>query len=152
MRVFSVLTVLSVVLVSAAPAADVGGQVDALLQGLGSDDTKALEKPQNALFTLVANASRPGAEEERAAVCKAVAERLPKANPQARVWLLHELSRGGRAECVSAVAAQLADKAPTYAKLRGVRLRPIRHRLLMRKSNFLTIIGGSSNESSDNWP
>ena len=112
MRAFFVFTVLSLVFVSATQAADVGGQVDALLQGLGSDDAKALEQSQAALFTLVANASRPGAEEERAAVCKAIAERLPKPNPKSRVWLLHELRRCGRAECVPAVATQLADKDP----------------------------------------
>jgi HEAT repeat protein len=84
--------------------------VDALLPGLGSEKPGDLDKAQKALFNLCAKASRPGAEEERAAMCQAVAKALPNASPAARPWLLRQLERIGKAECVEAVAAQLNDK------------------------------------------
>ncbi|MGD0089536.1 MAG: HEAT repeat domain-containing protein [Planctomycetota bacterium] len=93
---------------SALAGEDYGGQVEALLAKLGSENVGDLNGAQQALFTLCAQASAPGAE-QRAAACEALASRLAKANPQARVWMLRQLERIGKAETVAAVAALLSD-------------------------------------------
>jgi HEAT repeat protein len=111
MRTVFVLVCLSLLLLgTGTPAADdFGAQVDALLTDLGSKDAAVVAKAQQTLFQLTANASRPGADAESDSASKALCERLPKTGPEARVWLLSELRRIGRAECVPALAAQLAD-------------------------------------------
>lgn len=104
-------TLLSVCLVlggAVFAADDYGPKVDALLAGLGSENVGELNKAQQELFTLGANASAPGAD-GRAAVCEAIASRLAKANPQAKVWMLRQLERLGRAECVAAIVPLLND-------------------------------------------
>ena len=56
-------------------------------------------------------AGTPGNEEVRLEACKLMAEKLDSKTPDtARLWLLRQLERIGRAECVDAVAAVLDDK------------------------------------------
>ena len=98
----------SLAAVPAPPDDDYGAKVDALLAGLGSENAAELNKAQAALFRLCAQAGAPGST-GRAAACEAVAARLGRAGPQARVWMLRQLERFGRAECVPAVAALLGD-------------------------------------------
>lgn len=88
---------------------DYGARVDALLAGLGSENVGELNKAQDALFTMCAQASAPGAD-ARAPACEAIASRLAKANPQARVWMLRQLERIGRTECVAAIVPLLTDQ------------------------------------------
>lgn len=95
-------------LVAAAAADDYGAKVDALLPGLASENVGELNKAQDALFRMFAEAGAPGSA-GRAAACEAVASRLAKAAPQARVWMLRQLERYGRAESVAPVAALLGD-------------------------------------------
>jgi HEAT repeat protein len=92
-----------------ARAEDYTKAIDGLLAGLGAENVPDREKPQQQLQRMAVEAGRPGAEEERAALCTALAEKLAAANPVARAWMLRQLERIGRAECVGAVAAQLAD-------------------------------------------
>jgi HEAT repeat protein len=55
-------------------------------------------------------AGAPGHEAERAGVCKLMAPKLgPEVPAATRVWLLKQLERIGRGECVDAVAACLGD-------------------------------------------
>ena len=60
------------------------------------------------LERMCTEAGAPGSA-GRAAACEAVASRLAKAAPPARVWMLRQLERYGRAESVAAVAALLSD-------------------------------------------
>lgn len=90
------------------PDDDYGAKVEALLPGLGSENAGELNKAQDALFRLCAQAGAPGST-GRAAVCEAIAARLSRANAQARIWMLRQLERFGRAECVPAIAALLGD-------------------------------------------
>jgi HEAT repeat protein len=92
----------------AAVADDYGPKVDALLAGLASESVGELNKAQDALFRMCAEAGAPGSA-DRAAACEAVASRLSKAAPAARVWMLRQLERYGRAESVAPVAALLSD-------------------------------------------
>ncbi|MCY3024194.1 MAG: HEAT repeat domain-containing protein, partial [Planctomycetota bacterium] len=96
--------------IPACAGEDYGAQVDALLARLGSENIGEMNGAQQALFTLCAQASAPGVD-GRAAACEAVASRLAKATPSARVWMLRQLERIGRAESVAAVAALLSDNS-----------------------------------------
>ena len=55
-------------------------------------------------------AATPSHEAERCQACKLMAEKLgPDTPTPARIWLLKQLERIGRDECVSALAAQVGD-------------------------------------------
>ena len=87
--------------------------LDSLMADLGSQDPGKRGNAQSTIEKIAFHASRPGAEAERAACAKAVAGRLgPDAGPLARVWLLRQLERIGRAEAVPQVAKLLGDKDP----------------------------------------
>lgn len=77
-----------------------------LLPNLGSK-TEAQQQWQNLCFQLGA----PGNEALRAEACKLMADKLSATTPNpARIWLLKQLERIGRDECVNAVAGVLDDK------------------------------------------
>jgi HEAT repeat protein len=79
---------------------------DELLPGLGSKN-EAQQKWQDLCFQLGA----PGNEALRTEACKLMAEKLgPETPGPTRLWLLKQLERIGRDECVDAVAAILDDK------------------------------------------
>jgi HEAT repeat protein len=71
-------------------------------------DTQAAQQQwQSICFAL----SAPGNEVQRAEACKLMAEKLDAKTPNpARVWLLKQLERIGREECVDAVTGVLDDK------------------------------------------
>jgi HEAT repeat protein len=87
--------------------------LDSLMPDLGSQDPGRRASAQGTIEKIAFYASRPGAEAERAACSKAIAGRLgPEAGPLARVWLLRQVERIGRAEAVPQITRLLADKDP----------------------------------------
>src|SRR5262245_46773787 len=85
--------------------------IDSLLSDLGNEDAAKRSGAQRTLERLAFNASRPDAERERFACSSAIASRLgPDVSPLASVWLLRQLERIGRAECVASIARLLDDK------------------------------------------
>jgi len=70
------------------------------------DNQEAQQRLQDACFAL----GTPGREAARAEACKLLSQKLGPETPRpARLWLLKQLQWIGRAECVEAVAALLAD-------------------------------------------
>ncbi|HEY3323372.1 MAG TPA: HEAT repeat domain-containing protein [Planctomycetota bacterium] len=108
-----VLLALSVLALGArsSKAEDMAAALDALLPDMGSEDVKKQQAPQQKIQQMAYNAGRPGADEERVALCKAMAAKIGEGTPViARVWLLRQIEAIGRAEVVDAVAACLKDK------------------------------------------
>jgi HEAT repeat protein len=84
--------------------------LEALMPNMGNEDPGKRNDPQSTLERIAFQASRPGADADRAACSKAIAARLgPQTGPFGRVWLLRQLERIGRGEAVPAVAKLLAD-------------------------------------------
>jgi len=84
--------------------------VDALIPDLASNDAGRRDGAQNRIERIAFQASRPGAEGQRAACAKALAAKLgPAAGPLGRAWLIRQLERIGREECVPQLAKVLAD-------------------------------------------
>jgi HEAT repeat protein len=84
--------------------------LEALLPDLGNEDAGRRDNAQRTLERITFRASRPGADAERTAAAKASAAKLgPESGLLARVWLLRQLERIGRAEAVPQVAKLLAD-------------------------------------------
>ena len=92
--------------------------IDSLLPGMGAASIVEREAPQQTLERICYHAGRPGAEVERAALCRAMACRLgPDTAKPARVWLLRQLERISGQEAVGAVAALLAEDDPEIRDL-----------------------------------
>ncbi|HEY3324432.1 MAG TPA: HEAT repeat domain-containing protein [Planctomycetota bacterium] len=108
MRRLLVLLAVALVGVTALAGEDYGAKLDVLLPKLASENVGELNGAQQTLFEMCSQASAPGAD-GRAAVCEAMASRLGKAAPLAKVWMLRQLERIGRAEAVPAIAALLTD-------------------------------------------
>jgi HEAT repeat protein len=69
------------------------------------------EQPQQKWQVACWNAAAPGHEAQRSLACMLMAEKLgPETPTLARLWLLKQLERIGREECVTAIAPLLADK------------------------------------------
>ncbi|MEW6358376.1 MAG: HEAT repeat domain-containing protein [Planctomycetota bacterium] len=84
--------------------------LDSLLPDMGSDDVNKQKTPQQTFQDICWRAGRPGAEDERAAVCRAIVPKLGPETPQpARIWLLTQLEHIGRAEAVARLAELLND-------------------------------------------
>ncbi|MFI5378529.1 MAG: HEAT repeat domain-containing protein [Tepidisphaerales bacterium] len=84
--------------------------LDALLSDMGSDDAGKRGSSQATIERIAFNASRPGAEAERAACAKACAARAAGDAPlMAKVWLIRQLERIGRVEAVPQLAKLLGD-------------------------------------------
>ncbi|HEV8378795.1 MAG TPA: HEAT repeat domain-containing protein [Tepidisphaeraceae bacterium] len=108
------LAVLAIVLLMA-----VGGRADEpdftdivkqLAEKLGGADLYARGEAARMLETMCNHASRPGADAERAAVCKAMLKALGPDTPKmGRVWLLRQLEKNGRAEVVDTLAGLFLD-------------------------------------------
>src|SRR5208337_4565671 len=78
-----------------------------LLPNLEGNKNDAQQQWQNICFQLGA----PGNEAMRLEACKLMAEKLDAKTPNgARIWLLKQLERIGKDECVDAVATVLDDK------------------------------------------
>jgi HEAT repeat protein len=115
MKLFHFFALITLTLTSSAlaQATDYTREIDALLPNMGSENPAEQKDPQQKLQDLVLVASRPGAETERLALAKALADKLGASTPKlARVWMLRQLERIGRAEAVAAIAEALKDTDP----------------------------------------
>jgi HEAT repeat protein len=91
--------------------------IDSLLANMGSDDMGARGTAQGTLEKITHRAGRPGAEDERPALSKAIASKVGPDSPQkARVWMLRMLQHIGKEECVSVLAGLLGDKDAEVAE------------------------------------
>ena len=87
-----------------ADLADLKRTFDELLPGMGQ------EQAQQQWQEICWNAGAPGHEAERSRACRLMAEKLGPGTPEpARVWLLKQLERIGRGECVEQVTAVVCD-------------------------------------------
>ena len=87
--------------------------LDELLPGMGAEEPTQRQGPQQQWQEICFGLSAPGNEAGRAQACVLMAERLKRPLPApARIWLLQQLQRIGRAECIDAVFAALDDKDP----------------------------------------
>lgn len=85
--------------------------LDALMPDMGSEDVGKRGGAHGTVEKIAFQASRPGAEADRAACAKALAARLgADVPPLARAWILRQTERIGRAEVVPQVAKALDDK------------------------------------------
>ncbi|NOZ23021.1 MAG: hypothetical protein GXP25_18260 [Planctomycetes bacterium] len=84
--------------------------LQSLLPDMGSEDVNKQKGPQQTFQDICWRAGRPGAENERAAVCKAIVAKLGPDTPKpARIWLLKQLEHIGRAEAVPKLTELLSD-------------------------------------------
>jgi HEAT repeat protein len=113
--------VIGLTLTGAAAAASTGlaqekslaDTLDELLPGMGNEKIPDRRGPQQQWQEICFQAGAPGNETRRVEACQLMAERIgPETAPPARIWLLKQLERIGRGECVDAVAAALEDKDP----------------------------------------
>src|SRR6266850_2250756 len=109
-----ILAALAVLLAMAvgghAQEPDFGDIVKEIAQKLGGQDLYARGEAAKMLEIMCNHASRPGADAERAAVCRAMAQSLGPDTPKmGRVWLLRQLEKNGRAEVVELLAALFGD-------------------------------------------
>ncbi len=89
---------------------DYGQKIDALLPGMGAADPMARKDPQLALEKMCFEASGPGKEAERRAICMAMMARVgPETAKPARIWILRKVEPLGRDEVVPRLAALLHD-------------------------------------------
>jgi len=87
--------------------------LEELLPGMSAEKIPDRKGPQQQWQEICSQAGTPGNEAERAEVCQLMAEKIgPDTAKPARIWLLKQLERIGRAECVDTVAAALDDKDP----------------------------------------
>ena len=104
--------------------------IDSLIAGMGNESVVEREGPQQNFQTICRRAGQPGADEQRATLCEAIAGRLGAETPlEARVWMLRQLDRIGGHEVVDDLNVLLGDpearirecarRAPTCAH--GVR-------------------------------
>jgi HEAT repeat protein len=84
-----------------------------LLPGMSAEKIPDRKGPQQQWQEICFQAGAPSNEANRAEVCQLMAGKIGSdtAKP-ARIWLLTQLERIGRGECVDAVAAALDDKDP----------------------------------------
>jgi HEAT repeat protein len=87
--------------------------LDELLPGMGAEKIPDRRGPQQQWQEICFQAGAPGNEARRAEACQVMAQKIgPDTAKPARIWLLTQLERIGRAECVDAVAAALDDNDP----------------------------------------
>ena len=102
-----------------------GIAIDFLIPGMAVESVPDREQPQQMFQTMCLRAGRPGANKERAALCRAIADRLGPAIPcEARAWMLRQLQRIGRGEVVDALADLLDDEDP---RMRDAARRALQH-------------------------
>lgn len=88
--------------------------IDALAAKECETNEVARKEPQNSLDKIEFFVSRPGADAEREAYCKLLAERLAgELHAPAKIWLLKSLERIGKAESVAAEVKLLSDADET---------------------------------------
>lgn len=120
-------------------------RLDALITGLGAADVLARAAPQRDLERWCMEASRPGAEAERLALCRAIATRLDGSTPPAaRPWLIRALQHAGGRESAAALGRAMAH---AEAEVRDA----ARRALLANSTNAATEIlaaGGAQAEEA----
>ncbi|HEV8291047.1 MAG TPA: HEAT repeat domain-containing protein [Tepidisphaeraceae bacterium] len=110
-KILAALAILLTVAVGGhAQEQDFTDLVKQLAEKLGGQDLYARGEAARMLETMCNHASRPGADAERAAVCKAMVKALGPDTPKmGRVWLLRQLEKNGRAEVVDTLAGLFLD-------------------------------------------
>lgn len=94
-------------------AADYAAVIDMLMPGLSAPNEPDRQEAEQTLEDLCMRAARPGAERNRRALCSAMSARLgPETARPARMWMMRQLARIGKGECVDALAEVLADSDP----------------------------------------
>jgi len=91
--------------------------IHALRPGMGAEAIPDRQAPQQALERICRFFSAPGSDAQRAALARAAAKFAAEEGPlEARVWLLRQLERVGRAECVPQLAVLLAGSDARLAE------------------------------------
>jgi HEAT repeat protein len=111
MKTKPVLILLSLCTIASTAFASVEQTVTDLLPKLAAEKVEERYAPQMELQALALNASRPGAEAERAALAEVLAAKAADTSvaQPARVWLLRQLEYIGAAESVPALTGLLKD-------------------------------------------
>jgi HEAT repeat protein len=92
--------------------------IEELLPEMGAEQIADREEAQQTFEKICFRAGRPGAEIERAALCRAMLAYVgPEAPPPARVWLLRQLERMSGRESVDGLSALLEDDDPQVREL-----------------------------------
>lgn len=87
-----------------------GQLLDSLMPGMSADAIPDREQPQLTLERICHRAGQPGADAERAGLCRAMLARLKSDTPKdARVWLLRKIEPLGREESAEPLALLLSD-------------------------------------------
>ena len=95
----------------AKPETRYPARIDALIPQMASDDVTLRQESKKTFEMMCLSAARPGAEPERVGLCRHIVRRLGPRTPQAaRVWMIRQLERVGRDECVAALAELLRDE------------------------------------------
>lgn len=114
---FSKLTSIVLFLIaSASPrvlAGDAAQEIESLLPTMSSEKLSDRRGAEGRFESLCHRAARPGQEAERAALCRAIAEKLgPGTAKPARIWMMKQLQFIGRGEVAAALARALEEKDP----------------------------------------
>ena len=92
--------------------------IDVLLPGMGAEKITDRRDAQQRFEQISLRAGRPGAEDERAALCKSIVARLgPETVMPARVWLLRKIETIGQQESVGVLSELLHDDEPRIREL-----------------------------------
>ena len=90
---------------------DLADTLNELLPGMNKEKIPDRRGPQQQWQEICFQAGAPGNEDRRTEVCRLMTEKLgPDTGQPARIWLLKQLERIGRGECVDALATTLGDK------------------------------------------
>ena len=92
--------------------------IESLLPGMAADGIPDREEDQQTFERMCFHASRPGAEQERRALCLAMHRFVGASAPMpARIWLLRQLERMSGEESVDRLSSLLYDPDPHVAEL-----------------------------------
>lgn len=93
-------------------------KIDKLMPGMGAKKIVDRKDSQMAFERICFDNSAPGKDVERAALCKAIMQRVgPRVAMPARVWLLRKVESIGREEVVPRLTELLRDKCPEIREL-----------------------------------
>src|SRR5438045_7114384 len=99
------MVVLAMALRARAGQGDVAETVKELARKLGGQDNYARGEAAAELEKLCNQAARPGAEDERVAVCRAMAGAVGEDTPKmGRVWVLRQIEKVGKDEVVETLS------------------------------------------------
>ena len=87
---------------------DLAETLDRLAPAMAADDLNVRQQAQQQWQEICFAVGAPGLEAQRAEACRLMADKLGSGSPSlTQVWLLKQLERVGRDECVDAVVAAL---------------------------------------------